>query len=49
MTPEEEAWWEKGKQPGGGWVNPDYLDENGNFDSSKLGDMFPDDDEDLPF
>ena len=40
MTPEQEAEWEKGVQrhEGGGmsWVNPKLLDENGNFDSSKL-------------
>jgi hypothetical protein len=46
QTPEEKAHWEKGRQAGGGWVNPDFLDENGNFDSSKLDNMcFPDEDE----
>ena len=44
MTPEEEANWEKGLQPNGGWINPELLDENGNFDPNKL-DGFMEDDE----
>ena len=39
MTPEQEAEWKKGIQPGGGWINPKLLDENGNFDPTKLDDM----------
>jgi hypothetical protein len=58
QTPEEKAHYEKGLKhhPNGGisWVNPDLLDENGNFDPSKLGNMrFPDAgdeaDDELPF
>jgi hypothetical protein len=50
QTPEEKAHYEKGLKhhPNGGisWVNPDLLDENGNFDPSKLGNMrFPDEDD----
>lgn len=48
MTEEEEAYFEKGLQPNGrGWVNPDLLDENGNFDPSKLANL--NDDTPLPF
>jgi hypothetical protein len=39
MTPEQEAEWQKGVQPNGSWVNPKLLDENGNFDPSKLDDF----------
>jgi hypothetical protein len=46
QTPEEKAYWEKGLQPGGGWINPEFLDENGNFDSSKLQDFHFSDEED---
>jgi hypothetical protein len=49
MTPEEEAEWKKGLQPGGGWTNPKLLDENGNFDPSKLDDFLKDDNTPLPF
>jgi hypothetical protein len=53
-TPEQKAHYEKGLKhhPNGGisWVNPDLLDENGNFDPSKLDNLgFPDDDDDAPF
>jgi hypothetical protein len=53
QTPEEKAAWEKGLRhhPNGGisWVNPDFLDENGNFDPSKLEGLFPNEDDDMPF
>ena len=54
MIPEQEAEWEKGvqRQEGGGmsWVNPKLLDENGNFDPSKLGGfMGGTESDDLPF
>ncbi|PSJ75852.1 hypothetical protein C7N43_16695 [Sphingobacteriales bacterium UPWRP_1] len=50
LTPEEEAYWEKGLQPDGGWVNPDLLDENGNFDPDKLKSFGENDEaESLPF
>ena len=43
QTPEQKAHYEKGLRhlPNGGvsWVNPDLLDENGNFDSSKFPDL----------
>jgi len=50
LTPEEEVYWEKGLQPGGGWINPDLLDENGNFDPDKLKSFGENDEaESLPF
>jgi len=50
MTPEEEAHWEKGLQPGGGWINPDLLDDDGNFDPNKLLSLDEDDNPNsLPF
>jgi hypothetical protein len=49
MTPEQEAEWEKGVRPGGSWINPKLLDENGNFDPSKLDDFMKDGEGDLPF
>ncbi|GEM_PF-430356 len=51
MTPEQEEHWKKGLQPNGAWINPDLLDENGNFDPNKLQSFGDDDDEpdSLPF
>lgn len=48
LTPEQEAHWQKGNKANGAWINPDLLDENGNFDPSKLTNI-DDDDTPLPF
>jgi hypothetical protein len=53
MTPEQEAEWNKGvtHHPNGGvsWISPELLDENGNFDPSKLDKLMGGDKEGLPF